>query len=348
MTLTEVSYYFRKLLPFAILFFILLLILYYVLKLLFLFLGGQHTNTIYTNTIFGKLNKPIINNATTSAHLKFTIDTIEGKPVTSTESAKVFFLPESPTHFGSREKVYLMAKIFGFDTNVIQYKLNDKDAVIKDDQQTLTVDISNFNFDYEYNIDNNPQVFQNSTTPDSTNSVNKAINFLKLVGRYPEELAQGKTNTIFFSYNPDLKRMTLLNSSDNSNMVEVDFYRADIEQYPIVSPSYFNSQNYVMMVFNGTDYKIIKAQIKFYEKSDTQIGIYPLKSGDLAWQELQEGKGWVIQNSQKQQNIVIKTMFLGYLDPDTYQPYMQPVYVFLGDNSFVAYVPAISSDYLGE
>ena len=41
-------------------------------------------------------------------------------------------------------------------------------------------------------------------------------------------------------------------------------------------------------------------------------------------------------------------MFLGYYDPDVYQEYLQPMYVFLGDNNFVAYLPAITDDYFNE
>jgi len=37
---------------------------------------------------------------------------------------------------------------------------------------------------------------------------------------------------------------------------------------------------------------------------------------------------------------------LVYLDPDFYQPYLQPVYLFLGEDQFVAYVPAVSTNHL--
>jgi hypothetical protein len=39
-------------------------------------------------------------------------------------------------------------------------------------------------------------------------------------------------------------------------------------------------------------------------------------------------------------------MFFGYLDPDTEQDYLEPVYIFLGDNNFVAYVAGIDDKYL--
>lgn len=34
-------------------------------------------------------------------------------------------------------------------------------------------------------------------------------------------------------------------------------------------------------------------------------------------------------------------MYLAYLIPGTYVPYIQPVYVFVGEDNFVAYVPAV-------
>ncbi|MDO8741824.1 MAG: hypothetical protein Q7J11_01620, partial [Candidatus Roizmanbacteria bacterium] len=95
------------------------------------------------------------------------------------------------------------------------------------------------------------------------------------------------------------------------------------------------------MLFEGSDYKVIKSQIAFFEKSDEQIGIYPIKTGDQAWTELNNGKGFVVAGTQGQKNIVIKDMKLRYFDPDIYQNYLQPVYVFLGEGDFAAYVPAV-------
>lgn len=348
MTLTEVSFYSRKFAPFALLFFLILLIFYYLVRVLLLTITPQQQVTIFTDPIFGKIKRPFIPNAKPSSNFNFSIDTIEGKPITATESAKVVFLPSATARFGYRERIYLIAKTLGFDTEVVKHKLDGKEAVFQDAVQTLKIDITNLNFTYEYNFENDPQIFENTIYPQKKDSEDRAMDFLRTVGRYPEELAQGKTNTIFISYSPEAKQMKLLKTNTLANMVEIDFYRPDQEQYPIVSPKYFNSQNYVMMVAYQSDFKIIKAQIKFFEKSDSQIGFYPVKSGDVAWQALKTGKGFIIQNEGGGQDIVVKKMFLGYYDPDVYQEYLQPVYIFLGNNNFVAYVPAITDEFFVE
>jgi len=60
------------------------------------------------------------------------------------------------------------------------------------------------------------------------------------------------------------------------------------------------------------------------------------------------GKGKVVAATKGVKKVTIKKMFISYFDPDVYQSFLQPVYVFLGDNDFVGYVPAISNQYLIE
>ncbi|MEO6508530.1 MAG: hypothetical protein ABIO02_01125, partial [Patescibacteria group bacterium] len=129
-----------------------------------------------------------------------------------------------------------------------------------------------------------------------------------------------------------------------------DFFRPDIDAIPspisTVTSKFPNSQNYVAMVFANNEMKVVKAQVQYFERSADQVGLYPLKSGDAAWQQLQEGKGYVINKHPDQTNIVIKKMFLAYYDPDEYQPYLEPVYVFIGEDDFVGYVPAVIDELL--
>ncbi len=345
MTLTELSFYSRKFAPFGVLALLILFIVYYLIKLLLLSVHPTTTTPLFIDPVFGGIKRPFIKETKTSGGLNYTLDTIEGKPTSATESAEVYFLPTLSTRFGYREKIYLMAKSFGFDTQVTKHKLVGKEATFKDSNQTLTINITSFNFTYKYNFEKDPKIFENVVTPDKKTSETKATNFLSEVGRYPTELTKGKTNTVLISYSPNSRQMRVVEQAGAANISEVDFYRPDPGEYPIVSPTYFNSQNYVMMVFYQSDFKIIRAQVMFHEKSETQVGTYPLKSADLAWEGLRSGQGWAIQNPQKLKDIVIKKMFLGYLDPEEYQEYLQPVYVFLGEENFVGYVPAVRDDY---
>lgn len=350
MSLTEFVYYVRRALPFVILGGLIFLILFYAVQLILLILQVNKKPNVYINPAFGVIKRPIINESSPSAGINFTIDTIEGKPVTATESSKVFFLPPATSRFGYRERIYLMAKTLGFDTENTKYKLTGKQAIFSEPNQKLTIDITNFNFTYQYFFEKESDLFNQTITPITKESQDTAINFLQSIGRYPDELAKGKTNVIFFKYNPQEKTRATLDRNTEANLAEVDFYRSDIEALPqpipIVSPKYYNSPNYVLMMFTQSGYRILQAQINYYEKSEDQVSIYPLRSGDSAYEALKSGKAFVISNPQGKKDVVIKKMFLGYFDPDVYQDYLQPVYVFLGEGNFVAYVPAITDEYL--
>ncbi|MDO8497068.1 MAG: hypothetical protein Q7S61_00795 [bacterium] len=345
MTLTELSYDVRKMAPFAVLFVLIILIFFYAIKLLFVYVDTQKVPVTHLDPIFNKINTPVVKDATSSAGIHFTLDTIEGQPVTATESAYVYFLPSATANFGFREKIYLMAKTLGFDTEVVRNTLDGTTAEFNDGIQKLTIDITNFNYTYDYDIrkEATPAAFIRPSSAEDAQS--KATDFLRRVERYPEELSRGKTNLIYLWYDQASGTMSVVDSIENANMVEVDFYRPDIISYPIVSSQYFNSQNYVVLGYTENGFKIVRAQVHFYEKSEDRVGTYPVKTGDQAWQDLIAGNGIII-SKEGVQDVVIKKMFFAYLDQGEYQQYLEPVYVFLGENNFVAYVPGITSTYL--
>jgi len=347
MSLTDLSYYVRKFAPFAMFAFVVVLIFFYSLKLLFLLFSLNQPKISSINPIFKKI-KPLYlkKDATTSAGFSFTLDTIAGQPVTATEEAQVFLFPSSKFQFDYLPKVYLMAKMLGFDTEIVKHKLINNEAVFQDEKQRLAIDINTYNFRYDYDFRKDPELIETASTPDSESSKNTAINFLKSIDRYPKDLALGDITFIHMFYDKTSSSAGVVANPQESNMIEVDFYRQKVDQYLPMSPTYFNSQNYVMLMPNKYGAKVVSAQVKFFETSSTQIGIYPLISGQKAYEMLLAGKGILVSGSLEKKNISIKSMTLGYFDPDVYQDYYQPIYVFSGDNDFVSYVPAISEQWL--
>lgn len=347
MTLTETIYYFRRITPLAIFSLIFIILFYWLIKLSWPLIFPPPPTKLEINPIFGSL--PKIKFSQTLPYLEninFILDTVEGEPITATQTAKVFYLyPRSP-RFGYLERIYLMAKIFGFDTEKIKHKTEDKTAIFTDENKKLTVDITNFNFYFERNYKEEPELFGSSSAlPAKEIILEKTKEFLRNLNRYPEELAKGKENLIFLNYHPIVDNFKVVEENE-ANAFEVDFYRPDIEEFPIVTPKYYNSQNFVIGTFDPQEnLKIIKAQIMFFEKEEEKVGIYPLKTGQEAWEELINKKATIVSLGEKTNEILIKKMFLGYYDPDVFQEYLQPVYVFVGKNGFVAYVPAIKEEY---
>lgn len=337
--------------PFGVLFVLLLLIGFYAIKIFFFLNTPIAKQKIDLHLFQGeKIQSPIIAEASPGANFKFNLDTVEGRPFTATLSAKIFVIPPTSTSFSYRQAILSMATTLGFDVENTKYKLEDKNAVFEEPKQTLSVDISNYNFQYQYKLEDDPSIFQNTHVPAETEIIQNAEDFLKKVDKYPADFAKSKPNIIYYTY-PITTGANLSNSPQQStNMVEVDFYRPDIDSDPqpisTVTSKFPNSQNYVAMVFNESGQKVVKAQVKYFEKSEDQVGVYPLKSGDDAYQQLKDGKGYVVNGVPNQTDVTIKKMFLAYYDPEVYQQYLEPVYVFLGTNNFVAYIPAVKDSLL--
>lgn len=347
MTLTELSHSVRRATIPIVIGIILLTALYFGINSYLKDLASKRPKVIAIEPIFGKINKLKLQNTFQyPATPRFILDTIEGQPKTATETARVYFLPPKITRFGYLQTIFLMAKKLGFHVDEIKHTIKNNTAIFEDEEKNAQIDITNYNFTYTYKYDENPHLFDDINIPEDEVMKQKIKEFLNELGRYPEELAQGKEHISFLHYDKETKQFTPLTRKNEANAIEFDFYRPDIDTFPAVSPPYFGSQNFVVATFRNEEYTVLKAQINFFEKEDEKIGIYPLKTGDEAWDELKNKQGLIISEGNNNNQTIIKKMFLAYVDPDLYQSYLQPVYVFLSSDGFAAYVPAVKSEYV--
>ena len=67
----------------------------------------------------------------------------------------------------------------------------------------------------------------------------------------------------------------------------------------------------------------------------------------MAFSELQNGQAYIANLGLNKDDDVLKIrrVYLAYFDPDIVTEYYQPIYVFEGDNGFIAYLPAVTPDY---
>lgn len=352
MTLTEINYYARRFSPFAIMLLLIVLIFVFGIKLFFAYLGNttetrSPKNNVPYSTVFNKIKPPIIENTKKPNEFQLALDTLDGTPQIkeATSAASIYFIKQETASFGFLSRIYLMAKAAGFDIGITQHKLNGKTAVFDDGKNKLSIDIRTFNYIYNYVVTND-DVGALPKVPSSETALHSAASsYLAELNRYPQELSKGKKNTIYMYFNPETKELTPLNNQEGANIVEIDFFQPDKNGLPVVTSSYYNSQNYVMYLLNQ-NHNVIKAQIQHFERSDDQVGMYPLRTAQEAWDDLKKGVGYVVSSDDKERGIKIQKVFLAYYDPDIYQEYFQPVYVFLGNNQFVAYVPAVTKEYL--
>ena len=348
LTLTGVSNAIKKYGPYVVLGILSFFILYYSIKIGIIIYKAQKEPEVIYNPIFGVIKKPTIKNSSNSAGLKFSIDTIEGKPVTTTASANIYFIPIPETKFGYRNRLFFMAQNFGIIDPISKYKLIDKNAEFTDEFQKLEIDIRNLNFSYEYFYQNEPELFDDTVIPTNEEAEKEAIEFLNTIDKYPIEFKDAKIQVKFYFFNKEKKTITQVKRNLDANIVKVYFTRPEVDSTTFVSKDYPDSHNFVSMIPLRGEYKIISAQIKYFDRSTEHFGIYPIKAADEAYKELKKGKGIVTKNLSDLKKITIKKLFIAYFDPDDYEEYFQPVYVFQGNGDFAAFVPAITNEYLSD
>ncbi len=354
MTLTELNYYAKKFTPIVIIFVLVVFMLFLAVQLLLLYLGSQQNQQaqqpipVEIVTTFNNIKPPIIPEAKASNTYTYILDTLDATPnvENATTAATIYFIPKAAASFGSVSTVNLMARGAGFDIEVTKPVIRDNVATFDDGKKKMEIDMGNFNFSFDYVLTEEDNTFDGSRPPSDRELISLSTSFFNRMERYPQELSKGTQNIMYMNFNRDTNEIRPLQNAEGSNMAEVDFFRPDVNGYPVVTSTYYNSPHYTLIGFNPSGQRIIRAQMKFLERSTDQTGVYPVRAADVAWQDLQTGKGYVVSAGQESGQIAIKKIFLAYYDPAVYQEYFQPVYVFLGDNNFAAYVPAVSEEYL--
>jgi hypothetical protein len=357
MTLTEVNFYVRRMAPLVAIFLLVLLTLFFGIRLIFKILEGQSgppvgptAAPIILNPAFNQIKPPAIPGAQPSANFTYVLDTLDGTAniAEATPAAVVYFIPKDAPTFGFLNDIYAMAKAAGFDTELTKHVVQDRIAEFNDGKRKLSINIDTFNFNFDYTITPEDGSFDDTFIPAESNLQSTATNFFDKMNTYPPELAQGKRNYIYLKFDAGTKQISALENPIGANMVEIDFFQPDLHGRPIVSSSFYNSPNYIVLAFEKSGMKVIRAQTRLFPRSKDQVGMYPLKSGQEAWEDLKKGNGYVVSAGQQNGEMIIKKIVLAYYDPDIYQEYLQPVYVFLGDNKFAAYVPAVTDQYLAK
>ncbi len=280
--------------------------------------------------------------ASASSELTFKLETIEGSVPKASESATVYFMPKSSANLLALNKTQDFAKRLGFDINPIAetkniYRFNDPDFILR----TLRYDIVSNNFLLRYAFEEDIGVFNDKNFLSSDALVSEAKNILQTYDLYSDEIQSGSTKA---SYRK-LVGNTLIPTSSLSvaDAVRIDFLRHPIGDTPIVTP--IPEEGSISFIFSGSvndKKRLIELRYTFWPIDYQTTATYALKSSSQAWQELQSGNGYIARYPKTGSSAVIRNVSLGYYDSLSPQTYLQPVFVFEGDNGFMAYVPAVA------
>lgn len=294
------------------------------------------------DALFGKL-PPIAFPQNRSYPASIRLENIEGRPPESTSSAKVYFIPKKSVTLYSRMDALSFAAKLGFtgtpqEISDIIYQFTDDEG-----KRTLTLDITNNNLDL-LKTQYDSSYFQNVATIEENQALTQARNYFNNLSLTDQSLT--KTKVSYFIYNNNQFIETKKNFE--AQAVRVDFLRSEVGGLPVITADYDSSATFLNFVPQANNnLNLIEASWQNFAPDLTNASTYLSISASTAWENLKNGKGFIVRPLNNGTEAVIRNIYLAYFQTKEYQPYLQPVFVFEGDNDFIAVVPALDPSWIG-
>ena len=281
----------------------------------------------------------------TDTQLKYSIDTVTGNlPDDLPRRMFVYELVQEAPDLNNLRNAKLKVLKIKFATR--ERRITDTVYQWTDLQtysRTMRMDIVTGNFVYSTDFITNDAFLNSNKTLTEEDAVAEAREFFQSLGSFPPDLA-GSIKTKAFSIENG-NRIPADRESD-IRVVEVNFFQEPIslgEEYPIYyekpDVSYVNA-----LVASAGETSVVEAHYTHHGISDA-TGEYALKPVEAAYEELQNGEGYIASYFGTDTEIKIQEVFLGYYIAENDQQYAMPIYIFSNQTKgFYAYVPAVD-DY---
>lgn len=210
--------------------------------------------------------------------------------------------------------------------------------------ETLEMNITNGSFTLKKSWQNDPALLLEKNLPGKEEAIIEAKNFLQQAGLLAQDLKDGEAKVRYLKLvGNNFKTAPSLSEAD---FVRVDLFRSKNEELPFLTANSQEGTIYLVLSGSRINYKrFIEVVYRYFPTEYETAATYPLKSVDLAWQELEKGEGFISSIDAGISQTKVRKVSLAFFDPYTAQKYIQPVFVFEGDANFQAFVPAVSPEW---
>lgn len=221
---------------------------------------------------------------------------------------------------------------------------------------TLTMDTINKTLSMRMSWETDPGFLLNKKVLDLNEAVVEAKRYLSSADYLPEDMTNGRTSAKYLRFSGG----TLVPAVSLS---EADFVQVDLFRATLSVPIYAGDQvaewvaaivvsddplkgkaRLVLSGKSGRD-RVVSAEMTHQQVDYQYFQTYPVISGYDAWKLLQSGYGFIAKEPETGDEAVVRRVGMGYYDPPSGKGYLQPIYIFYGDNGFVAYVPAVHPNF---
>jgi hypothetical protein len=343
-TLTETAYYARKTLAIGGILLAAFIVLRISLNLAIKVWHRLHPAPPPKPTVsFGKIPQPVFPESNASG-FTFKLETIEGKLPNLGNIGKVYLMPKETPTFLTLDRAKEKASTLGFrgEAEAISQNLYRW----RNGSTTLEMDILTGNFKLRYPYKDDQSLLVNKNLPSSQQAIQEAKSFLGGRNLLGKDVSAGTGETIYLRFvPPDLVPAISLSEAD---FIRVNLFRADLDKMKILPPN--PKHSLISFLFSGSregGKRIVEIDYNYFPIEQEISATYPLRSVETAWQELQAGEGYIANPPETGgTSPIIRKVYLAYYDSASSQNYLQPIYVFEGDDEFMAYTAALDPKWL--
>jgi len=270
------------------------------------------------------------------------LETIDGKLPKLATIGNVYVVNVNKSRLLELERVKTRVRSLGFSVEPEQVDEQTYKFTHPVIPATLTVNViyGSYQFSYDWTLDQ--ALYSAQAVPNKDQAFLEAKSWFQALGILGSDLADGQPKIEYFAAQPPEMVPTV--SLSEANFIRVDLFRSNRDNFPWVTTG--GSHSPVNVIFSGVadrTKRIIQANYAYSQILEGNSATYPLKLVDQAWNELQQGQGYVVHLAGAQ--VVVRRVSLAYYESDQPQDFVQPVFVFEGDGEYVAYVAAIDPKY---
>lgn len=294
---------------------------------------------------FGKLTPYDFgqNQVQDSGGVTFQIQTIEGDLPDLGDRATVFKVEDKPASILFGELARQLARKIGFFEN--PEIINDRTYQFLDSNlvgRELEMDVISGNFKFKNNLNLYPELLGILGGLEKEEAIRIASNFLSQLGKFSKDFGNDKTTITPLKIEGG--RLTAASSLAEAQIVRVGFGRSNFSENLPVLPLDAEKPNVYVDVtpLREPEKQIFAAQYFYYPADAGKLATYPIKQTQTAFEELKNGAGILV--GVKKSEMIIRRVYLGYLETAAPMKFFTPVYVFEGDN-FTAFVAAIGAEW---
>lgn len=290
---------------------------------------------------FGKLPKIIFPKNTNDKNFSYTLDTLSGTLPAFSDRTNVYPILHPKPNLLSSKRALEKAEKIGFNTqgkplSETLYEWNDELLL----SRKFVIDTISSNFSYSSDLFSDKQILKNPESKEK--SIELARAFLESLSAFPSDIDESKTKTMLLAIKD--KNLVAATSFSNAQVIRVDFFQKDKDNFPIFYPNPPFSTMHVV-VGGKAENQILSANFYHYD-IDSTSATYPIKTGDEAFEELKSGKAYIASYYGEKNEILIKKVFLGYYMGLMIQDYLMPIFIFEGNDGFFAYVSLVKEEWI--